>query len=210
MEKKILSQKTDKDPAGSAFLPLQLKSSKQAKNSNSLTWKKVPGTTKYVVYGNKCGKTSRIKKLATVKKTAFVHKKLKKGTYYKYVVIAVKKTAYGDRAIAISKMIHVATKGGKVTNDKKITVRIKVGKKKKAVSKAVVKKGKKLKLLAAAKPASGKQKVKKHVAIRYESSKPKVAAVSSKGVVTGKGKGTCYVYVYAQNGRFKKIKVTVK
>lgn len=30
------------------------------------------------------------------------------------------------------------------------------------------------------------------------------------GVVKGMKKGTCYIYVYAENGIFKKIKVTVK
>ena len=37
-----------------------------------------------------------------------------------------------------------------------------------------------------------------------------VAAVSSKGVITAKAAGICYVYAYAQNGVFKTIKVTVK
>jgi uncharacterized protein YjdB len=46
--------------------------------------------------------------------------------------------------------------------------------------------------------------------VTYESTNPKVAKVSKKGVVTGKKKGSCYVYAYAQNGVFAKIKVTVK
>ena len=33
---------------------------------------------------------------------------------------------------------------------------------------------------------------------------------SSKGVIKGKKKGTCYIYAYAQNGVFAKIKVTIK
>ena len=210
VEKKVLAQKNDKDPAGSAYLPLQLKSSKQTKNTNVLTWKKVPGTTKYVVYGNPCGKGIKLKKLATVKGASFVHKKLKKGTYYKYVVIAVKKTAYGERANAVSTMIHVATKGGKVTNHKKIIVKIKKGKKKKTVKKVTIKKGKKQKLLADATPASKKLRVSKHVVIRYESSNPKTAVVDKKGVIKGVKKGTCFVYIYAQNGVQSRIKVTVK
>ena len=55
-----------------------------------------------------------------------------------------------------------------------------------------------------------KYKIRKILDIRYESTKPKVAKVSSKGVITAKKKGTCYIYVYAQNGLYKKIKVTVK
>ena len=52
--------------------------------------------------------------------------------------------------------------------------------------------------------------IKQHVEIRYETSNSKVATVNSKGVITAKGKGTCYIYVYAQNGVYKRIKVTVK
>lgn len=52
--------------------------------------------------------------------------------------------------------------------------------------------------------------IQKHTAIKYESSNSKVATVSSKGVITAKKKGTCYVYVYAQNGIYAKVKVTVR
>ena len=38
----------------------------------------------------------------------------------------------------------------------------------------------------------------------------KVATVSKKGVIKAKGKGKCYVYAYAQNGVFRKIKIIVK
>ncbi len=54
------------------------------------------------------------------------------------------------------------------------------------------------------------QKVSVHRKIRYECSDTKIAGVTSKGVIKAKKKGTCYVYVYAQNGVYKKIKVTVK
>lgn len=37
----------------------------------------------------------------------------------------------------------------------------------------------------------------------------KVAVVSKNGVIQAKGKGKCLVYVYAQNGIYKKIKVKV-
>ena len=49
-----------------------------------------------------------------------------------------------------------------------------------------------------------------HQNIKYESSNSKVASVTSKGVIKAKSKGTCYIYVYAQNGMYKRIKVTVK
>jgi len=46
--------------------------------------------------------------------------------------------------------------------------------------------------------------------LRYPSTNKKVATVSKAGKVTGKGKGTCYVYAYAHNGVAKKVKVSVK
>lgn len=52
--------------------------------------------------------------------------------------------------------------------------------------------------------------IRKHTDIMYESSNSKVASVNSKGIITAKGKGTCYIYVYAQNGVYKKITVKVK
>ena len=45
---------------------------------------------------------------------------------------------------------------------------------------------------------------------RYMSSDEKIATVSSGGKVTAKGKGTCYIYVYAHNGVSKQVKVTVQ
>ena len=65
---------------------------------------------------------------------------------------------------------------------------------------------------AKAVPQSSKKKPKRHVAMRYESSDKSIATVSPKGVIKAVGKKgeTCYVYAYAQNGVFKKIKVVVK
>ena len=49
-----------------------------------------------------------------------------------------------------------------------------------------------------------------HRKIRYESSNPGIAKVNSKtGEITGVKKGKCYIYVYAQNGVYKKVTVTV-
>ena len=65
-----------------------------------------------------------------------------------------------------------------------------------------------LKLKAkAVKPS--KRKVKVHRQVAYESSNPEIAVVSKKGVVTAKKSGTCYIYAYAQDGIYKKIKVVV-
>ena len=77
-------------------------------------------------------------------------------------------------------------------------------------NKVKVKVGKTFKLAAKAIPASKKLKVKKHRKLTYESSNPAVASVSKKGKVKGLKKGKAIIYVYAQNGVFAKVKVTVK
>ena len=55
-----------------------------------------------------------------------------------------------------------------------------------------------------------KTAVKKHAPLRYESSNPKIAKVTAKGKIKALKKGKCYIYAYAQNGTFAKVKVTVK
>ena len=151
-----------------------------------------------MLYGNKCGKKNKMKKIGTYtgkskKLTKVAGKKLKKGTYYKFIIVALDKN---NCVVSTSKVIHVTTKGGKYNNPKKVT-----SKKPKTL-----KKGKSFKLKA---KQTGK-KVKKHRVLSYESSNTKVATVSKKGVIKAKAKGTCYVYAYAQNGISKKVKVTVK
>ena len=199
VEKQVLGAKTDGDPNGSSFGLLRAKGVAKSSKTITISWKKIPGATAYVIYGNKCGKANRYKKITTVSNKSFTQKKLKKGTYYKYIVVAVK----GDKAIAISKTIHVATKGGKVGNSKSVTTNAKK-------NKVALKKGKSFKIKAKAIPQSMSLKVKKHRPIAYESSNTKVATVSKKGVIKAKGKGTCKIFVYAQNGVSKTIKVTVK
>ena len=54
------------------------------------------------------------------------------------------------------------------------------------------------------------KKISTHRKIKYESSNTAVAKVSSSGKVTAVGSGTCYIYAYAQNGVYKRLKVTVK
>ena len=195
-EKKILTLKSDTDPKGAVYGLLQARMKSAKKNSVTLQWKKVKGANSYVVYGNKCGKKNKYKRLKTVKGTSFTQKKLKKGTYYKYLIVAVK----NGKAIATSKTIHVATAGGKAGNHKSVTVNKKT---------LTVKAGKKIRITARANPASKKLKVKVHRKLAYESSSRKIATVSAKGVVKGVRKGTCYVYVYAQNGVMARVKVRV-
>lgn len=206
-DKAITEMKTDSDPKGSEYGKLELRSVKQTKSSIKLQWTKVPKARKYVVYGNKCGKNVKPKKLATltgntktIRKIA--GKKLKQGTNYKFIVVAIDKN---KKVVSISKLIHVAAKSKKIGNYK--SVKIKKATLKKAIN---LKKNKSLKLGAKVVLQSKKLKVKKHIGLRYESTNKKIATISKNGVIKAKKKGTCYVYAYAQNGVFKKVKVVVK
>ena len=97
-------------------------------------------------------------------------------------------------------MIHVVTKGGKAKNPSKVRI-LRPGKKK-----IHVRDGSRLKIKA---KQIGKG-FRKHRAMSYESSDTKIAVVSRKGVIKGKTKGRVKIYVYAQNGIYKAITVTVQ
>ncbi|MBR2189005.1 MAG: M6 family metalloprotease domain-containing protein [Eubacterium sp.] len=186
------------------YAGLLLQSKSQTKTSIRLNWKKIPGAAKYVIYGNRCGTAYTAKKLKTTTKTAYTvktigGKKLKKGTYYKFVVIAFDAR---NRQLSRSVMIHIVTKGGTCANDTKVTTKAKNG----AVS---LKAGKKFSLSGTSR-AIGGRKVSRHRGVCYESTDKKIATVSKKGVIRAKKKGTCYIYVYAQCGASKRIRVTVR
>ena len=71
-----------------------------------------------------------------------------------------------------------------------------------------IKKGKTARISATT--VKEKKSFKTYRKLSYETSNRKIATVSSKGVIKGIRKGTCYVYVYAQNGVSRKVKVVVK
>ena len=197
-EAAILASASEEGPAGTKFSLMQAKLAKVSKSSVTIKWAKVKGAAGYSIYGNACGKKNKYFKIKSVKANKFTEKKLKKGTYYKYLIIAFDKDG---NVITASKTIHAATKGGKVGNDGKV----KLSKKK-----ATLKKGKSLKLKAKVTPQSKKLKVKRHRKTAWESSDPTVAKVNSKGKVTAVGKGKAVIWAYAQDGVAAKCKVTVK
>lgn len=194
IENTILSIKDEKDVAGSTFTMLKAKAAPKSNKSIKLTWSKVPGAEKYMIFSNKCGKKNKYKYIATVSGTSYTAKKLKKGTYYKFTIVAVK----GDDALAVSKTLHVTTNGGKKSNNTKVKLsktKLSLGVGKSKTIKATLK---------------SKKKVSIHRKVAWESDNLNVATVNSKGKITAVGKGTCYVYAYAQNGVAAKVKVTVK
>lgn len=169
-----------------------------AKTSHTIRWDAVGSADGYDIYGAKSnGKYERIQ---TVSKNSvkWTHKKLKKGKTYKYYVQAYQEI--GGKRIVIAKSLDVysTTKGGKYGNVSKVSA------KKTRIS---VKAGKKARLSV---KAAGKKLNKTAKKMRYVSSNPSVAKVSSKGIITGKKRGSCTVYCIARNGVYKKIKVTTK
>lgn len=207
-DKAIKAMKKDEAPAGSRFGLLQLKAVSTKKTSVKISWKKISDAKKYIVYGNACGKKNQMKKLKTTTKRSLTFKKVagkkvKTNKYYKFLVVAVDKDS---KVISTSKSVHIAAKGNKYGNDKK--VKTAADKKKKKIT---LGKGKTFKLKAKPVPASKKLKVSRHRGIACETSDSTVATVSKKGVIKAKKKkGSCYIYAYAQNGVCTKIKVTVK
>ncbi len=109
--------------------------------------------------------------------------------------------------MAKSPAIHVAMKYEKRTNAKKITA----NKTKVILSLTNKKYKKKFKIRVKVKKEKRKKKLLSHAArLRYYTDDKKVAKVSRTGKITAKGRGTCTVYVIANNGVCKKITVTVK
>lgn len=142
-------------------------------------------------------------KIATINKNSkvsFTQKNLKEKTYYKYIVVAFQKDKEDKKEILeISSTVYGVTTGGKYSNTKKVS----------ADSKITIKKGKKSKLNAKVTLVGKRQKIYSSK-LRYVSVNTSIATVSKTGVVTGKKKGSCYVYAYGQNGISKRIKIVVK
>jgi hypothetical protein len=200
----VSAEKNDTDIEGSAYQVLRAKTSKVTDSSIKLTWNKVKGADGYLIYGNRCNSGSKkysfklIKTIANGNTKSYTQKKLKKGTYYKYVVCAYKLVNGEKVTMALSKTIYAATTG-KYGNVKSFKLN---------KTEVTLKKGKTFKLKA--KEVKDSKKVKKYRDISYESSDKSVATVSKKGVIKAVKKGSCTIYAYAQNGVCKKVKVTVK
>ena len=198
LEEKILNETNDNDIPVSDFITLQAKTSKVSGTYIKLSWKAPADADSYVVYSGLAGRKNKYVKTASVTKTSFRNSGLKKGTYYKYIVVALDED---KNVLAVSKTVFAATKGGKVTNCKSISIR---------KNKLSLKSGKTYKLSGKACKDNKSLKLRNYRSIRYVSSNPNIAIVSSQGVVRGMRKGKCVIYAYAQNGVSKKISITVK
>ncbi|MBP3873277.1 MAG: Ig domain-containing protein [Lachnospiraceae bacterium] len=170
-----------------------------------VTWGSVPNADTYEIYAEYCSK-KQCKKISTVhggNKLTFSQLNGKKLNPKKAVKVYVE--AYrGGKKLGRTILGHAAGPKNKRTNAKKVktsksTYKLKAGKGAK-IKAGTVKESKRKKLLGANHSAR----------YRYATSDMSVATVDKKGRIKAVGAGTCNIWVYAQNGRSKKLTVVVQ
>ena len=187
------------------------------KNSDVVVkWGKVDNADRYVIYAAYCKKGRKCAKIATLdgdvnsyKFSELNGKAINTRKNIKLYVVAYRKVNGKYKKITSSITAHIVGSGSKkYSNVKGINVEstkitLSLDDNTAAPSSYT------LNPVAVLKDSSKKMLL--HTAeFRYATSKSSVATVGKDGTITAKGKGTCYIYVYAQNGYAKKIKVTVK
>ena len=183
-------------------LPLLLAKGIGGDKKIALSWLKYKGAAGYEIYWSYCNGKKVYKKVTSTKKLKTTHKKLSYKKSYKYFVIAYKMVGNKKVYIAKSPQIHVAMKKDKRTNAKKVTVK---------KSKVTLKPGKTSKIKASMTRENKKKKLLQHaVKFRYYTDDYRVAKVDKKGKIKAVAPGKCNIYVIANNGVYKKVKVTVK
>lgn len=216
MKKEADPGKKEEKSSEPSETPILLASMKaKGKNQLKISWTRVPGASGYDIYMARCskaGKKTSFKKVKTIKnanKTSWTKKKLKKRTSYKAYVRAYTIRNGKKIRLAASPDIHTYTTGGnaKYTNPKAIRLRttstltLKAGEISRIrgeVKKQGENKSKKKKLIKCTDP------------LRFISTDIGIADVSLSGRVVARKKGTAYIYVYAVNGIWKRIKVVVR
>ncbi len=180
-----------------------------SKKGVTVKWGKVANAEMYEIYAAYCGKNNKYKKIKTVKGninsfdiTKLGGKKLNTSKCLKVYVVAYRKVNGKYEKITKSLTMHIAGTTNKHTNAKAIKV------KKSSYTLKVNK-------TATIKPTLVLQKKNKkaveHVAkFRYQSTNTAVATVDKNGKIKAVGKGTCTIYIFANNGKLKSVKVTVK
>ena len=166
-----------------------------------ISWIKADGADGYRIYASVCDGESNYKLIKDTKDLTGAIKNLNNKKSYKFYVVAYKNVDGKKVRICKSMIYHVVLSDSKYTNVKAIKVAktsytLNVGDKQKLNAKSV-KQEKNKKLLTHAQE------------FRYSSSDTTVATVSKTGEITAKQSGSCIIYVVANNGVMKKIKVDV-
>ena len=169
--------------------------------SVKLRWTPVDGAVKYQVYGAICSETPVRLKTVSGETTDWTSKSLKRATSYKYYVVALDEVG---KKIATAPIIHVVTNGSKYGNPEQLIL----------TSDAAItmtKGGKVANVLTELTASPAEKEPLTHIAaLRYRSDDKTVAKVDKDGVITAVNKGTCTVYVIAQNGLYQAVTVTVE
>ena len=178
-----------------------------------IAWGKVDDADGYMLYWTYCGTKFSNRNRKTVKSPSITTytikkingKKLNLKKNFKLYVVAYKNVDGKKQTIGKTVTAHIV---GRLNNDYTNVKAVKVSKKTMSLS---VNKTAKIKAKTVLVDKSKKQLTDEHAKeLRYASTDDNVATVNAKGVVTGKSKGTCKVYVYARNGYAQAITVTVK
>lgn len=204
----VIKKSPNVEPSGTELykktLPFFLMKGKGTGTRIDLTWDKVKGATGYDVYWSYCNGKNNFNKLANVPKSQkYADKNLNNKREYKYFTVAYKMSGGKKVYLGRTNTVHVAMPYAAKTNVLKVTVN---------KTKANLAKGKTFKITKKVKLENPKKKALNHLTKkeRFITSNAKVATVSSTGVIKAVGKGTCTVYVMADNGVCARIKVTVK
>ena len=178
----------------SGFAPLKFNGTSK-KKAIRLSWSKVKGADKYVIYGGRIGKKQR--KIATVKgtKKSYTFTGCKKATMYQFRIEA----RNGSKKKAVSKTINVMAAGGKWKNPDRVTV------KKKTVT---IKAGAKYTLTPKVKSKGNVKYTGRK--FYYECQNKKIVKINKKGKVTALKKGSTNIYIYTQNGKYQKVRFVVR
>lgn len=206
----------DSEPAVSpCFGKLKLGESRNTQTTISIKWAKVKDADGYRVYSAKWNEDKKecdMKQIADILDggiTTWISTNLTKGTKYIFQAEAYKIANGKKEVVSKSVEIQEATKGGMHGTIESVEI-TKIGKRKIKSQRNIsctLRKGEKCKI--AVKVAGGNLK-KQDKVVSLETSNNKVALTDKNGRIKAVGKGSCMVWVYAANGKYKAIKVTVK
>ena len=184
-----------------------------SKSKITVKWGEVEGAERYDIYATYCKKGSKPEKIASVDGNTLSYtikkldgKPIDTEKNIKVYTVAYRKVGNKYKKIARSLEAHIAGYNNKTySNVKKVTLNS--GAEKLDIT---LEKGDTFRIEPKAVLKDSSKAMLHHVAaFRYVSSDTEVATVDENGLITGQGKGTCIIYVYAQNGYAAKVIVTV-
>lgn len=184
---------------------LQLRMTRSDQNEIRLTWNYMSDATGYELYGARCNTGSKRYKVALITDledpvmTSWMCLGLKADTYYKFVIRAYQKKNGVKTYIARSVCTHVPTAGEKYGTIQAVSV---------ADAKVQMAAGGSHTIKATV--GTDGRKLLRHIGMRYESANPDVVTVDENGKLHAVTKGRAKVYVYAPNGLYATVAVTVR